>query len=303
MARRDTAYHRHRRRCRSWVVGGLLATLTTVFRLGTWSFAQRCGRLLGTIAWHLSRRERRRALEHLAWAFPDQPPRERRRLARECFRHQLTNVTECLYLTVREPEQAGRRVTVAGWEHAAAVVAAGRPLLLLTAHLGNWELLAAVVVGRGLRLYAVVRGLDDPVLQQTLQGLRRHLGSETIERGEPGAARKLLRALRSGGALCLLIDQDTPVDGNWVPFFGRPAFTPLGAARLALRHRAAVVPVFLTRCPGGDHQATFLPPLDLPPDPTAATALMTRVIEEQIRRHPEQWVWFHRRWRRQPPRP
>ena len=98
----------------------------------------------------------------------------------------------------------------------------------------------------------------------------------------------------------MLIDQDTKVEGVWVPFFGRPAFTPVGAAKIALKQRAAVVPVFIERLPDGEHLARYHPPLDLPDDPQAATALMTAKIEEQIRRHPEQWVWMHRRWRRQP---
>lgn len=97
----------------------------------------------------------------------------------------------------------------------------------------------------------------------------------------------------------MLIDQDTKVDGVWVPFFGRPAFTPAGAAKIALRSNAAVIPTFIERLPDGRHLAVFQAPLDLPDDPNAATALMTARIEEQVRRRPEQWVWMHRRWRRQ----
>jgi len=107
--------------------------------------------------------------------------------------------------------------------------------------------------------------------------------------------------LRGGGALALLIDQDIDTEGAWVPFFGRAAFTPLAAAHLALRLDAAVVPVFAERLDDGDHLLRFLPPLQLPADPTAATAAMTAMIEAQIRRRPEQWVWMHRRWRRRPP--
>ena len=134
-----------------------------------------------------------------------------------------------------------------------------------------------------------------------LAGLRERFGTPTIARGSEGAARQLLATLRGGGALGMLIDQDTKVDGVWVPFFGRPAFTPVGAAKIALRQKRRRHP-HLHRAPrDGSHLATFHPPLDLPDDPTEATALMTAKIEEQIRRRPEQWVWMHRRWRRQPP--
>jgi KDO2-lipid IV(A) lauroyltransferase len=90
------------------------------------------------------------------------------------------------------------------------------------------------------------------------------------------------------------------MEGVWVPFFGRLAYTPVGAAKIALKQRAAVVPVFIERLENGHHLVRFQPPLDLPDDPREATALMTARIEEQIRRRPEQWVWMHRRWRRQP---
>ncbi len=85
-----------------------------------------------------------------------------------------------------------------------------------------------------------------------------------------------------------------------MPFFGRPAYTPVGAAKMALRHGMRVIPTFLERRPDGRHLARFLPALELPGDATAATAVMTAAIEEQIRRVPEQWVWWHRRWRTQP---
>jgi KDO2-lipid IV(A) lauroyltransferase len=147
----------------------------------------------------------------------------------------------------------------------------------------------------------VARILDEPGLQRMLAGLRERFGTRTIARGTEGAARQLLTTLRRGGALGMLIDQDTKVEGVWVPFFGRLAFTPSGAAKIALRQRTAVIPTFIERLPDGRHRATFHPSLDLPDDLTEATALMTGKIEEQVRRRPEQWVWMHRRWRRQPP--
>jgi KDO2-lipid IV(A) lauroyltransferase len=97
----------------------------------------------------------------------------------------------------------------------------------------------------------------------------------------------------------LLADQDFESEGVMVPFFGRPAFTPVGPARLALRRRCQMIPVFDHRLPDGRHLVEILPRLELPGDEAAATATLTEVIETQIRRFPEQWVWMHRRWRRQ----
>ncbi|HSM12604.1 MAG TPA: lysophospholipid acyltransferase family protein, partial [Thermoanaerobaculia bacterium] len=136
--------------------------------------------------------------------------------------------------------------------------------------------------------------------QASLLDLRGRFGTRTIVRGRPGAARDLLRTLRSGGALGMLIDQDTRVEGVFVEFFGRPAWTPVGAAEIAQKLGAAVHPTFIERCPDGRHRARIEPALGLPADPVAATQAMTDRIEQQIRRVPEQWVWMHRRWRRRP---
>jgi KDO2-lipid IV(A) lauroyltransferase len=278
---------------------GLAVLTSTIGRL-PWRAAQGVGRALGWLGWCLSRRDRRRALDHLALAFPDTPAADRRRLARGCFRHLGEVLGECLHLFHRDCAFVGSIVEVRGWEEVEAVRREGRPLVLFTGHCGNWELLGATVNCRGLEMAVVARPLDEPKQQRMLAGLRQRYGTPTIARGSDGAARQLLTTLRRGGALGMLIDQDTKVDGVWVPFFGHPAFTPVGAAKIALKQRAAVIPVFIERTTRGRHLITFQPPLALPDDPQAATALMTAKIEEQVRRRPEQWVWMHRRWRRQP---
>ena len=259
---------------------GLRALTSTLGRL-SWPASQRLGRAIGACGWKLSRRDRRRTLEHLALAYPEMPEPERRRLGRDCFRHHGTTLGECLHLFHRDCAFVLSVVEIQGWEEVEKARREGRPVLILTGHCGNWELLAAAINCRGLGMSVVARPLDEPNQQRMLAGLRERFGTPTI-------------------ALGMLIDQDTKVDGVWAPFFGRLAFTPVAAAKIALRQSAAVIPTFIERLPDGRHLATFLPFLDLPEDPTEATALMTAKIEEQVRRHPEQWVWMHRRWRRQP---
>ena len=271
----------------------------TIGRL-SWRGAQRAGAALGALGWRVARRDRRRAIEHLGVAFPDLDSPARRRLARACFRHLGVTLGESLHLLRCDAAQLLSHVEIEGWDVLESARDAGRPLVIITGHCGNWEILAASLSSRGLSLAAVARSLDEPGLQRMLENLRARFGTRTIERGREGAARLLLGALRRGTALGLLIDQDTQVEGVWVPFFGRPAFTPVGAAKIALKQKAAVVPAFIERRPDGSHLARILPPLDLPDDPEEATAVMTRAIEEQIRRRPEQWVWVHRRWKRRP---
>lgn len=268
-----------------------------------WREAQSVGAALGVLGWRLSRRDHRRTLEHLAIAFPELAPGERERLGRASFRHLGTMLAESLWLLAHPPSAAAPQVEIEGLAHLEQARADGRPVVLLTGHCGNWELLGAALALAGFPIAGLARALEDAGLQSRLLGLRSHYGIRTIVRGAPGAARDLLSVMRSSGVLVVLIDQDTKVDGAWVDFFGRPAWTPTGAAEIALRFRARLVPAFIERDDDGRHQLRIEPALDLPTDPVAATQAMSDRIEAQVRRRPEQWVWLHRRWRRQPEKP
>lgn len=291
---------RSRKAWRSGLLTALGHVLDFIFARLSWIRAQRLGRALGRLAWRLARRDRRRTLDHLAVAFPAMPDGERNDLARHSFAHLGELLGECLHLRHSMAAEISRHVTLAGWEHVAAARAQQRPILILSGHCGNWELLAAALNVHGLGMLVVAREIDEPGLQTMLLDLRSRFGTRTIVRGTAGAGRALLGALRGAGALGMLIDQDTKVEGVYVDFFGRAAWTPVGAAELALRFDAVVLPTFIERLPDGGHSARIHAELALPTDPVAATALMTATIEAQIRRHPEQWVWLHRRWRRQP---
>ena len=290
-----------RRELRAALLSALERLLSAVVERLDWGEAQSLGATIGRAAWRLARRDRRRTLEHLAIAFPQHSQSERTQMARASFRHLGTMLAEGLWIRSKDGAELDRRVRLEGWDEVERARAAERPIVIVTGHCGNWELLAAALNRRGLGMAVIARELDDPGLQGALVGLRERFGTRTIVRGAPGAARELLRTLRSGGALGLLIDQDTSVEGVWIDFFGRKAWTPSGAADIALRFRATVLPVFVERLADGTHAARIEPPLALPTDPVAATQTMSDRIEAQIRRVPEQWVWLHRRWRRQPP--
>ncbi len=281
----------------------LVSCLSNTLGRLLWGAAQRVGGALGALCWWLLARDRKRSLAHLEIAFPEWSAAERKRIARASFRHLGTTLGECLHLLRRDSKALTSRVVFEGWEHIESARAAGQPIVILTGHCGNWELLAGALATGGLPLAAVARSLDEPGLQRLLAALRERFGTETIERGRDGSARQILAALRRGTALGLLIDQDTDVDGVWVPFFGRLAYTPVGAAKIALKQNAAVLPTFIERLADGNHRAVVQPPLDLPQDLEPATAAMTLAIEAQVRRRPEQWVWMHRRWKRRPPSP
>ena len=265
------------------------------------------GRTLGGAALSLSRRERDRARDHLRIAWPELARGEHDRLLAASARHLGLMLAEVDWLWHATPEQVLELAPMTGGEHLERVRADGRGAVLITGHVGNWELLNARLCAGGVPMTIAVRELDDPRLDAAALRLRARHGAEVVPRGD-GAGRRLLAALRANRVVGLLIDQDiADIPGVFVPFFGRPAWTPSGAATIAVRTGRPMVPAFIHRLPDHRHQAEVLPPLEVPEEGSVEeraerlTAAATAAIEARIRRHPEQWVWSHRRWRTLPP--
>ena len=176
---------------------------------------------------------------------------------------------------------------------------------MLTAHLGNWELLALAPVLTGYPLTVVARALDSRTLNVWADRLRGTVGVEVVDKRE--AMRPVLSALRRGRLVGVLLDQNASRrEGVFVPFFGRLASTSRAVALLALRTHTPVVPAFARRVGPGRHVVTVHPALPLPPTSDleaavlALTSRCTEVIEEAIRTTPDQWLWMHDRWRTRP---
>ena len=265
------------------------------------------GALVGTLAYYLVPKERRLALEHLALAFPDRDAGWRRRTARRCFANLGRSALEVA--AVRSFDARLKEVVELGEAETRLLREAharGKGVVFVSCHVGNWELLARRLVREGYRAATVAREANDPRLTALLQARRAEAGLQTIWRGSQSAARELLRRLRAGDLLGLLIDQDTSVQGQFVPFFGRPAFTPRAPADLALRTGAAVLFGCAHRVAPTRHRlvlrgVSIEPTGDAEADSLALTAALTREIEAEVRAAPEEWVWMHRRWRTQPP--
>jgi KDO2-lipid IV(A) lauroyltransferase len=264
------------------------------------------GPTLGAAALRMSRRERERTRDHIAIAFPELGPDDRDDLMRRCARHFGTMLAEVAWLSYASEHQVQGLCRLDGFEHFTNALDGGRGVMFATAHCGNWELLSSRLPIAGTPLTTAVRQLDDPRFDRMVTRLRSRFGTEVIPRG-PAAGRQLARALGRNRVVGLLIDQDIPsVPGVFVPFFGRPAWTPSGSAMLSLRMRCPLIPGFIHRRRDGTHHAVILPPIE-PPDEGSLedrvrelTAAATAAIEHQVRAHPEQWVWMHRRWRTQP---
>ncbi len=274
--------------------------LPSLFRRLSYPEAQRVGRLFGQVAFRIPGRERQRTLTHLSLGFPEMGARAREELAQRVFQHFGKLLGETLWLASQPVNRLWEVVTLEGFDLFESCIQNTGPTFIVTGHCGHWELIHASVSLKGYPVHVVARDLQIASLGKQLLEFRGRYGTCTILRGTLTSGKALLTALRRCAILGFAIDQDTQVEGVWVPFFGFPAFTPVGPAELALRFRASVVPVFAERMENGRHRIRFEPPVELPSDPVALTAELSSRIEAQVRRFPEQWVWNHRRWRRQP---
>lgn len=259
------------------------------------------GRLIGRLAWHVVRRERKRALEHIAIAFPEWSEAERRRTIKRMFRHHGESLMEILWMPRLDEASRARLTKWEGLDRLKPYLDAGRGVVIFTAHCGNWEWLANAFGALGAPTSVLQRERNDPRFNRFITEVRAKVGVQTIDRGSQASARQMLAAIKRG-ALAFVIDQNIRTDSVKVPFFGRPALTPIGPAKLAVRAEAVVVTILIERRADGTHLARVSEPVETrrDDDPVALTARATREIEEQIRRAPEQWVWMHRRWRDRP---
>jgi KDO2-lipid IV(A) lauroyltransferase len=256
------------------------------------------GEALGSAAHALLATPRRLACEHVGIAFPELDAGARARIVRQTFRHAGRSFAELSLL----PKLSRRPGFVAfeGREAFDEALAAGRGAIVVTGHVGNWELLAATMAAEGYAITVVGRRVNDLRFNALIVAFRHGAGLEVLNRDDPRFVAAVRGALDRGRVVALLIDQDTRGAGVFVPFFGRPARTPPGPAVLALRAQVPVLTVFIRRRPDGGHTIAF----ERVPVPArgrdtvvALTARLTAAIEAHIRTAPAEWVWWHRRWR------
>jgi KDO2-lipid IV(A) lauroyltransferase len=277
---------------------GLLRILP--LRLGVW-----VGSLLGNIHYLVDARHRRLTLEHLQIAFgTTKTLSELKQIARNSYKSHGRSLAESIYLPHLSLEKIREWVKVDGLSHYVEALKSGKGVIILTAHLGNWEIIPKAFWAHSLRIYGTVRPLDNPYLNKMTKSWREQNGMGVINKGED--THQILKLLRDGAAVGFLLDQNTHEEyAVFVDFFGSPAATNKGVALLAIRSGATVVPVFMQREKGGraGHRMTIDPPLTWEKtgshkaDMQTATALFTKIIEAHVARTPDQWLWIHRRWK------
>ncbi len=282
-----------------------LRGLLAVGRVLPLAVLRRLRTALAPIAMRLARRDCRIARQNLLLAFPDRSAEWREEVLCKAAGTLGELFGEVVWLWSASRRRVLAKTRFEGLEHLTGSLAPKQGSILITGHCGNWEWMNLALGAVGVPMTVAAREIYDPRLDVIARRLRGRFGGATELRGE-GAGRRLAQALRRGRVIGLLIDQDIDAPGVFVEFFGHPAWTPSGAAVLALRTGAPLVVGFARRQADGTMLVALDPPLttpatgDLRRDAAQLTALLTSRIEAQVRSCPEQWVWMHRRWQRQP---
>jgi KDO2-lipid IV(A) lauroyltransferase len=269
--------------------------------------ARMVGAAIGWLAFHGLGRLRRTGLRNLQLAFPERTEPEREAILRQVYRTLGYLLAEFCLMPRYTPEQASRFIRYEGLENYLQAREQGKGVLVLTGHLGAWELSSFYHSLMGYPMGMVIRRLDNPLVDEFVNRIRCLHGNRVVHKDD--FARGLIASMRAGETVGILMDTNmTPPQGVFVPFFGVQACTASGMARIALKTGAAVVPGFLLwEEREQQYVLRFGEQLELirtaapEADTVANTALFTAVIERYVRQYPEQWLWMHRRWKTRPP--
>lgn len=268
--------------------------------------ARAVGIALGQAIYFVHGRLRRVGMRNLALAFPEKSRHEHRVILRGEFTSLGRQLAEVCLFPRYTAENLRNVVVYDGFENFERALQRGKGVLFLTGHLGGWELSAFAHSLAGYPLSIVMRSLDNPYVDALIQKYRTMHGNKTVDKDE--FVRGLLAAMKAGQTVGILMDTNmTPPQGVFVDFFGIPACTASGLARIALRTDAAVVPAFTVWDRSlrkyrlrFDHALELVRTGDDEADIIANTAKFSKVIEDYIRRYPDQWLWVHRRWKTRP---
>lgn len=270
-------------------------------------FARSAGIGVAWLVYLFHVRLRRVGMRNLALAFPEKTEAERARILRGEFASLGRQLAEVCHFPRYTKENVDEVVVYDGFENFAQARSRGKGVLFLTAHFGGWELSAFAHSLHGNAMNVVARALDNKYLDRLIQQNRTRHGNRIVEKDD--FVRGLLGAMKAGESVGILMDTNmTPPQGIFVDFFGIPACTASGLARIALRTDAAVVPGFTIWDEKlKKYRLRFEPAVELvrtgnlDADILANTQKFTSIIEEFVRQYPDQWLWVHRRWKTRPP--
>lgn len=283
-----------------WVAGLLMFLIVSFpFSLIPYSLIRKTGGALGLLVHLLWKKRRLIALDNLRRAVEKNPLPEGlsvEAVIKENFRNLGRSFIEVLKIYYGTGGKILKSVSIEGVENFEAARKKGKGIMYIAGHCGNWELMAIAVSLKLDTVGVVARPLDNPYLNSLLETVRRKYGNTVISK--KGALRTILRTLKRGGSVGILMDQAVvPEEGIIIDFLGRPAWTLKVPAIIARASSASVLPAFIRRTQNG-HVITINPALELTGDETENTKRLSRPIEDYIRENPSEWLWIHRRWKR-----
>jgi Kdo2-lipid IVA lauroyltransferase/acyltransferase len=286
---------------------GLVWFLVKLMGLLPHDLARKVGAAIGGLAYVATPRLRRVGLRNLELAFPEKPEAERESILRAMYRQLGWQLAEFCHMPGYSLERANQFIRYEGLENYLRASDRGKGVLVLTGHLGAWEMSSFYHSLAGHPMGMVIRKLDNPWVNGFVNDIRTQHGNRVLPKDD--FARGLIAAMRAGETVGVLMDTNmTPPQGVFVDFFGHAACTASGVARVALRTGAAVLPGFLVWEPAEKKYVLhFLPELplvdsgDAELDAITNTQTFTTSLEDVIRQYPEQWLWVHRRWKTRPP--
>jgi len=269
--------------------------------------AARLGEWLGKLAYYAVPSIRRTAQRNIAQTIgKDMSSTEIDRIVRATFINMGYNIVEFLGLP-RHRESLKQQVTFVGLEHMDNALSAGRGAILFSGHMTNWEIHGGMFAYLGYPVHPVYKPMSNPLTDRLIYDLRKGFGLELINIRE--WKERVVQVLSSGEVVGLISDQDASKHGIFVDFLGKPASTFVGPALLTLRHNAALLLTLGHRTSPWHFELEILPALTITPtgdmrrDVAALTALWVSIFDQHVRKYPEQYFWFHRRWKTQPQAP
>ncbi len=266
-------------------------------RIGYWLAS-----LVGGLVFYLAPSVRTAVMDNMRHVLPDSTPHQRRNLARKVIRNQLKNYYDLVRLPHMKPDDVrGMVASIEGLEHLEAPVKAGKGVLVTGGHIGNFSVVAQLAVVLGYKTAIVAEDIKPDKLYDYINALRGHFGVEMIRVGT-AQVRTIFKFLRSGGMLMLAGDRDVSDNGLPVQFFDAPADLPSGPVVLSLRMKVPLLPCFTCRLPNNKSILTIYPPLeweitgDNDLDVQVNMRKLVRVLEDLVRKAPDQWVVLQRVW-------
>lgn len=262
---------------------------------------------LSGLGYIIAAKQRKTALESLSIAFgSEKSDKEIKEITRESFRNMAKGILELIYL-MAHPQLLKERVTLEGKANLDKAFAAGRGVIAISAHFGNFPLMLIRLAQEDFKVNAIIRPMRDPKMDEYSIGKRNKLGIGTIfSQPRSACVRNSLKTLKNNELVFIPLDQNFGTGGVYVDFFKRQAATATGPVTLALRTKSQIIPMFIVRGPDNTHKVIIESALDIEEKSdynqtiTFNIARLTKIIENYIRRYPAEWSWIHRRWKTQP---